>query len=334
MKFVVNTKYNAAGTIILNGLIRRLKESGYSVDRNNWNTYQGYNIAIFMAPDSEVSRAKKNNPKIIVGIFDPKTKTKKQRDEVRCADFIVVSSIEQRETFLQYNKNIFIYYMFPDIISSVMKHEKKEKITIGYHGNKQHLDSMRDVSLALDEISKNKNIEFTAIYNIKKLGKWKLNTPKHCKVNHVQWSEDDFVEVLKKCDIGIVPSLTPVPVWVRILGRPFRSFIFNNEGYHSNDHMIRFKYSNNPGRLYVFSQLEIPVVTEFTPSSSQIIEDGKSGFLVGGKEGWKSALLRLIDEHTLRQSISQALRVRIEESFSPDETFKKFIIFLGTIHAK
>jgi len=62
-----------------------------------------------MAPDSSVRDAKKKNPKLICGIFDPKVSRVWQIEEAELADFLIVSSIEQRDFFLTYNKNIFIY---------------------------------------------------------------------------------------------------------------------------------------------------------------------------------------------------------------------------------
>jgi hypothetical protein len=288
MKFVVNTNYkDAAGIVVLNGIISRLEKTSHTVVRNDWEQYGQYDVALFTAPDSAVRRAKEENQKLLTGIFDPKTAKRWQLKEAEAADFLIVSSIEQRELFLKYNKNVFIYYMFPDVEAVAKLHTEKKKISIGYHGNKQHLSAMKDVSWALDELASEYTIEFRAVYNIKKLGLWTYQAPKRCPVAHVQWEESRVVANLMDCDIGIVPSVTPTSRFARFVGRPLRTFLFpfNREGYHSNDYVQRFKYSNNPGRMYVFAMLGIPVVTDFTPSSCQIIVDGKSGALVGTKEG-------------------------------------------------
>ena len=70
MKFIINTNYKSAGSIVLNGIERRLRESGYSVSINDWDNYQQYDIAIFMAPDSKIKEAKKQNPKLFCILFD------------------------------------------------------------------------------------------------------------------------------------------------------------------------------------------------------------------------------------------------------------------------
>jgi hypothetical protein len=103
---VLNTKYESAGRVVLEDALKGIK-----VARND-RDYTKYDTAIFMSPDSEVKYAKSINPKIKCIIFDPKTNN---LEDVRLADELIVSSIEQREFFLKYNQNIKIYYMFPDI---------------------------------------------------------------------------------------------------------------------------------------------------------------------------------------------------------------------------
>lgn len=325
MKFVINTNYKAAGTLVLEGLTKRL----LTVSRNDWDNYDNFDVAIFMAPDSEVRKAKKNNPKILAGIFDPKVSKHRQREEARAADFLVVSSIEQRDFFLKFNKNIFIYYMFPDVPAFEKVHTNNGRIIIGYHGNKQHLDGMKDASWALDEIAKTHEVELRAMYNVKKLGTWSQNHPRVCPVTHIQWEEGKFLEDLKVCDIGIAPSALPAP---KFWARPLRSFFRNLESYVKNDYVLRFKMSNNPGRLYVFAQLSIPVVSDFTPSACQMIQDGKFGALVGTREGWKAALETLIKDAEKRNNYARNLRAHISENYSVEQNFEAFMNFVRHLH--
>ncbi len=333
MKFIINTNYESAGTTVLRGVEKRLKASGYIVKNNQWNNYEEYDVVIFMAPDSKIREVKKTNQKIVCGLFDPKATHSWQIQEARAADFLIVSSIEQREFFIQYNENIFIYYMFPDVPEITKKHIKKDKIIIGYHGNKQHLDAMELVSQALDRIAKKYDIELWAIYNIEKLGRWKRNIPKKCRVRHIQWTSEDLVDQLSHCDIGIVPALHPTSWLGKLLTRPIRSYIpfLNFEGFNRNDYLQRFKYSNNPGRIYVFSQVSIPVVADFTPSTCQIIEDGVSGLLAGTSQGWEYALTQLIEHVEHRNTFSYNLYSKL--AHSPDNNFKKFTVFIKKLYA-
>lgn len=318
--------------VCVDDLSKRFIQDGHSVTFNDWKNYQEYDIAFFMAPDSDILTAKEKNPNILCGIMDPKLTTKRQREQVIIADFLGVSSIEQKEAFLPYNKNIFIYYMFPDIKQIDKKHIPKKKITIGYHGNKLHLQSMIPVTRALDELAKKYDIELLAMYNHEGLGKWKIGIPKKCPVRHIQWSEENYISELGQADIGIVPAAISFPEKQgKFFARFFSSYISNWPGYFRNDYLVRFKYSTNPGRAYVFSQLNIPVVADFLPSYCQLIQDGESGFLVYSQEGWYNSLEKLILSHELRNATSENLKKFINEHCSPQITFKKFCTFLNTI---
>ena len=151
---VLNTKYESAGRVVLEDALKGIK-----VARND-RDYTKYDTAIFMSPDSEVKYAKSINPKIKCIIFDPKTNN---LEDVRLADELIVSSIEQREFFLKYNQNIKIYYMFPPTINQTGVHTRHTTLRIAYHGNKQHLEEATELMKALDEID---GIEFWAFYNI------------------------------------------------------------------------------------------------------------------------------------------------------------------------
>ena len=315
MKVLINTNYEAAGTkVCVDDLSAKFKRNGDVVERNNWNNYSGYDLILFMSPDPEV-RTAKSQSRAKVGLMDPKL-TKEREPEVRAADFLLVSSIEQRDFFLKYNKNIFIYYMFPEIEAVSKNHKNKPKIIIGYHGNKKHLEEMEEVSIALDELSFKYNLELLAIYNIKNNGKWTRNRPTRCKVTDVQWSPDSYHRELFKADIGIIPAKVPI--------KHFTGFNVRKR----YDYVMRFKYSNNPGRVYPFSQLGIPVIADFTPSYCQIIADGRSGLLAYSKEGWYWAIEKLILDHTLRQKLSDNMKEYINGNCSPDLNFKRFYEYL------
>lgn len=328
MKILINTNYKSAGsTICADELGRRFKDRDFSVRRNDWKNYQDYDLILFMNPDSDVARAKKINPQAIVAIMDPKI-LRSKLENIQRADFLLVSSIEQRDIFLKYNKNIFIYYMFPKTEEVYKEHIKKDKIIIGYHGNKAHLDSMSEVNKALDRLSEKYNIELWAVYNIKQEGKWRL-TPKKTAVRHIQWSEEAYKE-LTKCDIGIVPAKIALN---RTLGlfcaKSLKRFLGYNFKYNKNDYLMRLKYSSNPGRLYIFSQFYIPVVADFFPSACQVIKDGQSGFLAWSEQGWENALEKLIQSPDLRNQMSRNLKQYIDANCSPAINFQSFLSFLN-----
>lgn len=334
MKVVFNTNYNAAGTkICVEDMIPKFEKAGHEVVRNDWDHYEKYDLILFMAPDSDVARAKRANPRAIVGIMDPKKIAGRQPEtENRGADFLLVGSVGQRDFFLTYNKNIVIYYMFSEMKEVSKEHIQKEKIIIGYHGNKIHLNSMEEISKALDELSDKYNIELWAMYNIESRGRWTKNVPKKCKVKHIQWSEEHYHKYLTQCDIGIVPAKIPINLGLgRLATRMPSTFLRNWLRYDETDYLIRFKYSTNAGRVYPFSQFHIPVVADFLPPYAQLIQDGHSGSLVYSKEGWYDALEKLIQSPDLRNKMSSNLKKYIDINCSPDINFERFLEFIETI---
>ena len=112
LRFVLNSNYTGAGAwICIEKLSRTLQEMGYIAAKNDFNNYKNYDVAIFMSPDAEVDIARTQNPKILVGIADPKLSSPKLIEDAIKADFLMVSSLEQRDIFLKYDPNIFIFYM-------------------------------------------------------------------------------------------------------------------------------------------------------------------------------------------------------------------------------
>ena len=335
MRVVVNTSYQGhSAQICTKQIAPKLAEAGNKVVYNDWGNYQNYDLALFVSPDSEVEKAQKTNPNIITGIIDPKTGERRRIKEAELADFLAVTSLEQRDFFLRYNRNIIIYYHFPEIREVSKDHAPKKKIIIGYHGNKIHLNCMIDLSRALDELADKYNIEFWTMYNIKKLGEWEKNLPKKCPVKHIQWSKENYYTYLSQCDIGVVPAKISINLSRgKLASRFLSSFLFfsNWARYNKDDYLVRYKYSTNAGRVYPFSQFHIPVVAEFMPSYCQVIQNKYSGFLVYSREGWYDALEKLIINPDLRNKMSRNIKNFIDNNCSPNINFKNFLKFINTL---
>lgn len=346
LKIVINTNTLSAGTkVCVYDMSTRLRNIGHEVILNDWNNYNNYSIAMFMGADSDIKSAKKQNNNIKAILMDPKLK-KQNYDEIMLADMLLVSSIEQREKLYKYNDNIYIYYMFPDIPEGNKIHDEENTIRIVYNGNKQHLHSFYSLfTKALEKVSKktDKNIELNVIYNIEQLGLWTKGLPKNIKINHIQWTEENQNKYINQSDIAICPNLINIPLRrifplllknmslsnmkiKKVIRNPLSiRWIFNILGLNRNDYVLRFKNSTNPGRIYVFAMNNIPVITDFAPSSCQIIRDRHSGSIVGSVEGAEAAILELIEDHNLRNKYANNLRETIEKYYSKQSTFDNLI---------
>ena len=333
MKILINAKLpSTVCEVARENIGKNYAKEGHEVffDKKD---YAGFDIIMFFSLESEVKKAKKQNPQALIGILDPKLNNKRDELEAGEADFLLVSSLEQQEFALKFNPNVQIFNWFLPMEPKEKIHTKKDKIIIGYHGNKIHLNCfIHHIKDTLEKIKDSGcNIELHAIYNIKKLGCWKIGVP-DITVRHIQWERETYCDYLYNCDIGIVPNILPVSHWrtdmlTRLISHPIS---FN---YNKKDYFLRFKFSSNQNRFYEFSQLGIPVITDMYPSACQIIQHGISGFLAYSSTGWYNALLKLINNPELRNKCAENLRKYIDSDLSPEQNFlklKELSVFLGS----
>ena len=103
----------------------------------------------------------------------------------------------------------------------------------------------------------------------------------------VDWSEATEVAEVQRMDIGIMP----------LLDRPFER---GKSGY----------------KLVQYMACGLPVVASPVGVNAEIVADGASGFLASSLEEWRQALVRLLDDATLRLSMGQVGRQRAEHAYS------------------
>jgi glycosyltransferase involved in cell wall biosynthesis len=154
-------------------------------------------------------------------------------------------------------------------------------------------------------------VELLAIYNVAALGKARLDIP-GVHVQHVQWTED-YVARLARADIGIAPN--ELPLRERSAALELTACDDSELMYEPFDHLVRFKASTNPGRLYPFAAAGLPVVSDFAPSAAQFLLDGESGLLASSPHGWFEALEALAASAPLRASLAAALRDRLTAAY-------------------
>jgi hypothetical protein len=304
---------DAASRVCIHRLAESLTARGIEARVNDWDDYGAYDVAVFMAYDEELDEARRRNPGIKVVLADPKQGSAVSIDLARRADMLLVSSVEQRDVFLRLNRNVLIHYMFPPVPTvEPRRHTQDGPTVVAYHGNRVHLEAMREsVSPALSLLARQRDVELLAIYNIAALGKARLDVP-GVRVRHVPWSEA-YVEHLAHADIGIAPN--ELPLRERSAALELTAYDDPELMYEPFDHMVRFKASTNPGRLYPFAAAGLPVVSDFAPSAAQFLLDGETGFLASSPHGWFEALEALAASPALRTSLAVALRARIVAAY-------------------
>jgi len=319
MRIVLNTHRDDPGTrACITGLHQRLCKRGIDAELNDWEHYERYDVAVFMAYDNDMVAARQTNPDIRIGLADPKQATPEHMAAARDADFLIVTGVEQRDVFYRHNRNVLAYCMFPPMPPAERVHVDKAPIVIGYHGNRVHLECMcESVTPALNALAKERPLEFWAIYNIEALGQARIGMPDSLamKVRHIQWSEkvepgsevsQSMYQELRHIDIGILPNMMPIRDRLDVL--ELTAYDEPEFMYEPFDYLLRFKASCNAARLYPYAQLGIPVVGDFAPSASQMIRDGESGFVACSPHGWFEALDALAASADLRNKFASGLR--------------------------
>ena len=123
-------------------------------------------------------------------------------------DFIIVGSIEEKESMIKYNKNCFIFPLIERMyLNKELKiHNKKDNIIIGYHGNSLHLNHMKiGLKSALEKLSKEINIKLIYICETNK--NWVEGIP-NISVQYIKWDLKTIENDIRKFDIGIVPTIS------------------------------------------------------------------------------------------------------------------------------
>jgi hypothetical protein len=313
-----------------------LKHRGHTVEFTLDNSPETFDFCFFSDSDISARRLLSINPKLKLGLIDPKLNNKTQEENLKLSHFAIVSSIEQSELAFKYNSNIFINHWFRYLKNPKEYDLNREKsnsqlIDIVYHGNKVHLEASHQTLLpALERLAEQFPIRFVVIYNIQKLGIWKRFVPKNLLIKHEQWHPESYLNTISKSDIGVIPSFTP-----QINGKI--SYLINKSSLtildrkthniNKNDYSIRFKHNSNPGRLHEYAICSLPVVAEATLSMAQSIEHMDNGFLVLGEEGWYVYLKKLILDSECRRIVGKKLHNSFFEKNSIEQSLTNFLFF-------
>ena len=325
IKLLFQTKnIKGPSTIFNQNLLKGLNElKDISIDFYNTD-YINYDVVLFMGYDSDIKKAKQSNPSIKVGIIDPRPSFNIDFTDV---DFILANGIEMRDYYSKYSKNIFNYYIYPELEFVKVK-KNNQKVVIGYHGNKIHLMASKERLMpAIELLAQKHKVELWLMYDVESLGQWKYSKlSENLLIKHIQWSEDGYHKYMSQADIGVVPSLMPIKN-ISLVKKISKS-IFNVLNENFSDYFLRFKVTSNVGRGLVFAQLKVPVIMDMTPSALQFVSDSENGFVCYSSESWRSALFKLAESEDLRLAMAENLYKEFNLNYSSKEINIKLMNFL------
>lgn len=118
----------------------------------------------------------------------------------------------------------------------------------------------------------------------------------------IPWTEKDEMPTLQKFDIGVYPL-------------PDEEWVYGKSGLKAIQYMA----------------LGIPTVATAIGANYRVIEDGISGFLVRSDDEWVHALIKLIEDASLRRQIGTAARKRVEELFSVEANKEIYLNILNSV---
>ena len=289
---------------------------------------ENFDIFLFMSGTNIGNLKKKDKSKY--GIIDPRAAN---YDNFRNYDFIIANGLEEKLFFSHTNLPIFIYPVYPSVRNK--KKINKKKTIISYHGNKEHLLNMLPrITNAIKKISNEYNIELKLIYDIMNKGSVKELDRKHlnCKVTHLQYYENCFDKYLINTDIGIVTQLNNFE----------NKKIKKNIGYFLSKQLFKgqysfslnFKETTNLGRHFVFAQLKIPVISDYTISSSNFINHMKNGILAYNSNDWYESIKYLIENKSKSKSIGIQFYKDWKKNFSHKVLNKRLLDFFKNKNVK
>ena len=333
MRILLTTAFvSAPSTEIYLRLLQKMNESTDASFHFGGNDYENYDVVIFMGYDPDIAEARRVNPSAIVGIIDVRPAS---GIPLKGADFLLANGVEMRDFWAGSVPHIFVYE--PSWLVSGEKQTRDPEdstFRIGYHGNLIHLNEMFPrITGAIEAVAKDRPVELTVVYNVENLGKWTLGVPDSglVKTNHVQWEESAFDRDLAKVDVGITPNLTPFrnPMSAKRSHRVSRRMFLDDV----TDTILRYKSNSNAGRMMVFAQYGIPVISDPFPSAAKFLGDEVGGQMATTSGGWYDALNRYAESESFRTKMGGALRAKWDREASPKVLNQRLVSLLEEIIA-
>ncbi len=229
--------------------------------------------------------------------------SKKPLSLMKRAMYVIVCTPKLEEIALELNK----YKNVIDISSTfntdrffpVKEYAFHDVTTIGWTGTHSTIPFLETLQPVLAQVAKLRNIKLLVIAN-------KEYLMKDVPTEFIPWKEKTEVEDLHKIEIGLYPI--PANEWS--LGK-------------------------SSLKALTYMAIAIPCVATAYGTNYRVIEEDVSGFLAATPEEWTQKIIRLIDDIELRKRTGLNGRKRVEELFSLQANFPKYLkVFFTVISEK
>tara|TARA_R100000152_G_C6744563_1_gene168249 strand:- start:197 stop:1186 length:990 start_codon:yes stop_codon:yes gene_type:complete len=311
--------------IWVNDLSRTIKELGHEskihvgkIDDANPGT-----IILCKSAYSQVDKIKNNFSNSLVGAINIPSDYHNKN-----IDFVIAGSYEEKCSLSFYN-SVFVYPLierkFEDVERKV--HAEKDTLRICFHGHFPHLAKFEPFLKNAIEVlsSKIRSLELVIITGDPSFN-WKLGKPNNVKIESHQYDQSTVSDIIKSCDIGVVPNVTDM----RLYDRNLQNQTSVEYGLYDTDYFLRFKNKTNAGRAFVFYQHGIPVVHDLSPSSFEFMGKCERKVVAHDSASWYRELASL-SNYSLRNEIAEENFKVFSEHYNPHNHAKKLLEFIRSI---
>jgi glycosyltransferase involved in cell wall biosynthesis len=170
-----------------------------------------------------------------------------------------------------------------------------EITTIGWTGTHSTIPFLETLQPVLEEVSRQRKIRLLVIAN-------REYRMKNVPTEYLSWKKETEVQDLHRIEIGLYPI--PANEWS--LGK-------------------------SSLKALTYMAIGIPVVATAYGTNFRIMQNGVEGFLASNEKEWIARLVELIDNVQLRRQMGLAGRKRVEEQFSVEANFGKYLHVFNTV---
>lgn len=225
--------------------------------------------------------------------------TKKPVVLIKHAQYVIVCTPRLEEITLGINK----FKRVIDISSTfdterflpVSQYLQHEIVTIGWTGTHSTIPFLETLQPALAAVSRLRNIRLLVIAN-------KQYQMKEVPTDFIQWTAENEVQDLHHIDIGVYPVVPE-----------------------------EWSLGKSSLKALTYMAIAIPFVATAYGTNYRIMQHGEQGFMAFTEQEWIDSLIKLIDDVELRKRMGIKGRKTVEELFSVNANFPKYLQVFKTV---